>query len=54
MEQRQFINSFPSLDMRFLFSRRIQEDPILGSPHLYFYASARAALFYLIRMLQLK
>jgi perosamine synthetase len=54
MKPDKFLKAFPPLDKRLLLSRRVKEDPILGAPNLYFYSSARAALFYLTRLLHLQ
>jgi len=51
MQKRKYIRSFPSLDKRTIFSRSNREDPILSSKAVTFYASARAALFHVIKCL---
>lgn len=53
MNYQKTIHAFPSLDIRKLCAGRMHGDPVLVDAGAYFYASGRAALFYIVKSLQL-
>lgn len=53
MKYRKIIHAFPSLDMRKLSAGRTHGDPLLRGSGTSFYASGRAALFHIVKSLNL-
>jgi len=53
MKSRNVIRSFPSLDVRKVCNRRAANDPILGKERVRFYASGRAALYHIVKSMNI-